>query len=461
MPELPEVETVRRVLSEAIVGKTIDKVELYRVQNVETDPEAFVSSLKGKAITRIIRKGKVLGFVFDEEFIMTSHLRMEGKYFFQESPNPQGKHDLFRFLFTDGSALVYNDVRKFGRVGLYALSDYETTSSFAKLGDEPFDMDPKKLHSLLQKKSLPIKECIMDQSIVSGIGNIYADEALFASKIHPLTPARDITLEQCKTILHEASRIMNIAISDGGATVRSYNPGNGIDGRMQLKLQAYGQEGKPCPRCGFPLNKIFVNNRGTTYCPKCQKGPRPFVLGVTGPIHCGKSTASKYFASKGYIHFDADQAAKSCYFDKASKKKIVPLLGKASYKEGKPDFTYIRETLTNHPEKKKKLEAIIHPYVFLKAQELIDKSSPNDSILLDVPLLFPSGMDALCDATLLIDCPIEIRAKRIEEERRDVKRLLAINAKYPLGQSKKKARFVLDNDQGLEEFYKKLEALPL
>ncbi|MDY6392198.1 MAG: DNA-formamidopyrimidine glycosylase [Bacilli bacterium] len=460
MPELPEVETVRRLLEKTVVGKQISSIELFRAKNVATDPKEFLAVIPGKTITRIIRKGKLLGFVFDEDYILTSHLRMEGKYFFHADVRPRGKHDIFRFLFRDGSELVYNDVRKFGRVGLYPLEGYQKHSPFAELGPEPFDMKPEELLAQLKGRNLPIKQCIMDQSIVSGIGNIYADESLFASHVHPLEKAKNVSLEQCQAILTNASRIMNESIEEGGSTVRSYHPGEGIDGLMQLRLQVYGKEGESCPRCGFPLNRITVNGRGTTYCPKCQKSLQiPFVLGLTGPIHSGKSTAASYFVSQGYAHFDADVVAKNAYFDLAVKKAVIHLLGRKAYEGKNLNAAYVREKLTAKPSLKKELEAIVHPYVIAKAREFIAASK--DKVLLDVPLLFPSHMDELCDATLLILAPLELRAKRIEDEGRDASRLLAINRDYPLEEAKRKARFIVDNDAGLEEFYSRLKELPL
>ncbi|MBQ7243234.1 MAG: DNA-formamidopyrimidine glycosylase [Bacilli bacterium] len=462
MPELPEVETVRRLLEKTVVGKKIVGVDVYREANIETDHASFVSSLTGKTIQSVLRKGKLLGFRLDEGLVLTAHLRMEGKFFYQPRIEEQKKHDILRLFFESGDCLVYNDTRKFGRLGLYASSKDALPLPFHKLGPEPFEYNAVALCKALSRQSRPIKECLMDQSIISGIGNIYADETLFASSIHPLTKASLITEAQCETILTECCRILNEAISSGGSTVKTYHPGNGIDGLMQVHLKAYGKEGIPCLRCGFPLHRIIVNGRGTTYCPICQKSPqKPFVLGITGPIHSGKSTVSALLEEHGYLHFDADKVAKESYFDRACKKKIRALLGAKSYVAGGPDFDFIRSTLAANPQKKAKLETIIHPYVFSRAEELIRSLGPDAKLILDVPLLFQSGMDGLCDATLLVIADLNKRIARIEKEGRDAKSLAKINASYPLNAAMKKASFILGNDAGIDELKAKLFELPL
>ena len=462
MPELPEVETVRRTLESVVIGKKVRRVLVYRQKNIDTDPIEFVHALEGQTIESVKRKGKLLAFVFSGGNVVTSHLRMEGKYFYQSPMEEREKHDILRFEFESGDALVYNDVRKFGRLGLYPLDRYETDSPFAELGPEPMELDPNELYAKLQKRHGNIKEALMDQTLVAGIGNIYCDETLFATSIHPLTPCREISLKQCIAIQRESSRILNEAIEEGGSTVRSYHPGKGIDGMMQSKLLVYGREHQPCAKCGFPLTKTFVNGRGTTYCPKCQKNPhRPFVLGVTGPIHAGKSTVSKHFEAKGYLRFDADEVAKSAYLDPGIKKAVIHLLGRKSYEGKKPNLPYIRERVAVDPKLKKALEGILHPYVFHKAEDLIAGVSSDSCVVLDVPLLFQSGMDTLCDATLLVVSEFSLRASRLAEEGKDVSAMAKINAKYPVDTLTKKASFVIHNDAGIDKLIESLEQLGL
>lgn len=457
MPELPEVETVRRLLMSLIQGKTVDHIELCRAKNIIGDPDVFLSSLQGKTIQEIRRKGKWLAFIVPP-FAILSHLRMEGKYFFEPTPEPQGKHDILRFHFTDGSALLYQDVRKFGRLEL--IREGELEGRFAELGKEPFEMQPFDLWLSLRNRQIPLKQAIMEQTIISGIGNIYADETLFACKLSPTMSACLATLEQCESIISESCRILNTSIEEGGSTIRSYHPGKGIDGAMQLHLQAYGKAGTRCPRCGAILRKTSVNGRGTTYCPVCQKNPqKPIILGITGPIHAGKSSVSKVFVDRGYALFDADKVAHDAYQNATCKKKIVRLLGEGAYKEDAPDFAYIRAILVEREELKAELEKIIHPFVISKAKQAIAKA--HRPIVLDVPLLFPSGMDVLCDVTILVTASCEKQRIRLEQEGRDASKLLKINAAYPLEEAKKKANFIVMNEGGLEELREAVKALPL
>lgn len=456
MPELPEVETIRRLLSRLVANKTIERVEVYRAKNIIGNAEDFASRLQSLTLKEMKRKGKWLAFVFSP-FVVLSHLRMEGKYFFEPTPEERGKHDILRFFFTDGSALLYQDVRKFGRLEL--IPESELSARYAELGEEPFDLTGDQLWRRLQGKRIPLKQAIMDQTIVAGIGNIYADETLFACKLNPLMPANKASQEDCDAIIAASRRILTTAIEEGGSTIRSYHPGKGINGAMQLHLNAYGRSGLPCPRCGAKLRRTTVNNRGTAYCPICQKNPqKPFVLGITGPIHVGKTTVSHYFVNRGYLLFDADKVAHEAYDNPVCKKKIAKLLGEGSYRDGTPNWDYIRAAIAASMEKKKDLEAVIHPYVIRRAKSLI--KSAKKPLVLDVPLLFPSGMDELCNATLLVVSSSEKQKARLEQEGRDASSLLKINASYPLEKTKEKADFIVENDAGIEELYHALEALP-
>ena len=462
MPELPEVETVRRLLEVNVLGKTVKDVDVYRDVNISGNAREFVALLRGKTLQNVIRKGKVLAFVFSSNLYVTSHLRMEGKYFFYPDLVEKEKHDILRFRFTDGSSLVYNDVRKFGRLALFDEVSFQKDSPFAELGEEPFTLKAEDLYRMTRKKSLPIKQVLMDQSIVSGIGNIYCDETLFASGIHPLTPAKDVSLKECEILLGHARVILSQAIEDGGSTIRSYHPGKGMDGMFQVNLHAYGHMGEPCPSCGAKMHKIFVNGRGTTYCPLCQKNKAtPFVVGVTGPIHSGKSTVARYLEDRGYIHFNADEVAKEAYFQKGIRSKIIALLGEESYDGDKPNYTLIRSKVAEDEGIKGKLESVLHPYVKKRAATLIHKAKAGQCIVLDVPLLFPTKMEELCSATLLVLAPESSRSERLEREGRDAKSLMAINASYPLEDAKKKADLVIDNDADLDSLIRKLVALPL
>lgn len=460
MPELPEVETVRRTLERQIQNKTIAHIELYRPQNISTNSEEFVRKLTGKTVNMLGRKGKWLRFHLSGDLVILSHLRMEGKFYFYETKPEKGKHDILRFDFADGTCLVYNDTRKFGRLALSTARDYKDMPSYRDLGIEPWHIEPKEFLAKVSKRRIPAKEALLDQSIMCGLGNIYADETLFASHVHPLFPANRMNLEQATALVTNARKILDKALLEGGSTVRTYHPGNGIDGRMQLRLKVYSRAFEPCLDCGHKLIKTEVGGRGTTFCPKCQhqKG-LPYVLGVTGPIHSGKSTAAAFFKGKGFHLFSADEVAKESYLNETIRAKVIAVMGENAYKGKQPDFDYLRGRIAQDPEYKKRINALIHPYVFKKAEKFIASFKENECVLLDVPLLLDSGMEALCDDILLVDASIRAREKRILALGQDRAKLLAINKGYPLSKTKKYATFIVKNNASAKNFEKKLKAV--
>ena len=192
MPELPEVETVKKALERKILNKTIFDVEIYRDKTIITDVDQFKNNLKGQTIVKLSRKGKFLIFHLTNNLVIISHLRMEGKFFLKNENDPINKHDLVIFKFSDHTELRYNDTRRFGILGLYNESNYLDISPINKLGKEPFEIKKEDLIKAYKNKNVPIKQILLDQSIMCGLGNIYCDEVLFESKIHPLTLAKDL-----------------------------------------------------------------------------------------------------------------------------------------------------------------------------------------------------------------------------------------------------------------------------
>ena len=285
MPELPEVETVKRVLVKWVNGRIIKDVKFLHPNIVENYSEdEFKSLVVNKTIEDVKREGKFLLFYLDD-YIMTSHLRMEGKYYYAKSIdgnienyvydgsddiNKIKKHSCVLFLLDDNSVLIYHDVRKFGKIDLKRKDTYIPFTSLS-LGKEPFDMTGKELYELIHSKSNPIKELIMNQNIISGIGNIYADEICFACKIHPCREGRLVKLKECDSIIEHSRRILYKSIDEGGSTVKSYHSGNGVDGLFQQNLLMYGKNGKFCSVCGSIIKKIKLKGRGTCFCTKCQK----------------------------------------------------------------------------------------------------------------------------------------------------------------------------------------------
>ncbi|WNF21982.1 DNA-formamidopyrimidine glycosylase [Mesobacillus jeotgali] len=274
MPELPEVETVRRTLEVLTIGKIIKEVSVSwpKMIKTPTEVEQFSDALKGQTINEIGRRGKFL-ILYTEFFALVSHLRMEGKYGLFSSEDPVDKHTHVIFHFTDGTELRYKDVRKFGTMHLYEKGKEFETQPLADLGPEPFseDFTVEWLSGKLKKTNRKIKPALLDQKILVGLGNIYVDEALFRAKIHPERIANSLTPEEEAVLHREIVSTLSEAVEKGGSTIRSYVNSQGQIGMFQLQLYAYGRKGEPCKTCGTPLEKTVVGGRGTHYCPSCQK----------------------------------------------------------------------------------------------------------------------------------------------------------------------------------------------
>lgn len=273
MPELPEVETVRKGLVSLVKGKTIAKVEVYWPRIVEfPEVERFQQQLVGETLETVDRRGKYLIFHFTH-YELVSHLRMEGKYEFFKEATPLDKHSHIRFIFTDGSELIYHDVRKFGRMALLKKGTAKNYKGLLQLGPEPteetFDLTDFKLR--LKKSATMIKPLLLNQKVVAGLGNIYVDEVLWLAKIHPEQPANTLSSQRVRKLREAIIVVIEKAKAAGGTTIRTYLNALGEAGHFQQELQVYGQTGKPCPRCGTPIIKIKVAQRGTHLCPHCQK----------------------------------------------------------------------------------------------------------------------------------------------------------------------------------------------
>ncbi len=272
MPELAEVETVRNTLKKRILNKEIKDVKIIYAKIIESDLEEFKKVLIGNEFKDIKRVGKWLIFVLKDHYLL-SHLRMEGKYFIKPSDEEIAKHEHIIISFNDGTDLRYHDTRKFGRMKLIKKEDLDTTEEIQKQGKEPMDeeLTPSYLLEKFKNKRLPIKSVLLDQEIISGLGNIYADEVLYASRINPLKEARILTKDECERIIKSAKEIILKAIEMGGTTIRSYTSSLGVTGHYQDYLKVHKKEGKPCPICTTPIKRVKVGGRSTYFCDVCQK----------------------------------------------------------------------------------------------------------------------------------------------------------------------------------------------
>lgn len=273
MPELPEVEQIKRTLASKIEGCRIDQVEvlLARIIRAPQDSQAFSHLLTGKVIQRLERRGKYLLVRLSDHWTMVVHLRMTGQLLFVE-PSVEVRFARIIFSLSNGYRLCYADNRTLGTIHLLPDQELHTIGGLAGLGPEPFaaELTPQSLAARAQGRRIAIKSMLLDQRVIAGIGNIYADESLFAARIHPQRPAGTLTLDEWGNLLVAVREVLSQAIAHNGTTFRNYRDGNGEKGGNQFYLQAYGKQGKPCSQCGTAMVRITVGGRGTCFCPQCQ-----------------------------------------------------------------------------------------------------------------------------------------------------------------------------------------------
>lgn len=280
MPELPEVEIVVQGLNQMILGEKIKTVEVRWPRIIESPTvEDFKNQLEGQVFEEVKRRGKFILFYLTDD-VLISHLRMEGKYQVVDPKNEvedpfDSKHTHVIFHLESGEELRYLDVRKFGRMSLVPKGQEFKHKSLAKLGPEPvaeeFKLDA--MQEFLTRRTKAIKGVLLDQHIVVGIGNIYADEILYEAKIHPSRPANSLTAAEEELLYKAIISILAKAVKKGGTTIRSYENAFGENGNYQDYLKVYGKTGEDCPRCGTPIEKIKIAGRGTHFCPTCQIEP--------------------------------------------------------------------------------------------------------------------------------------------------------------------------------------------
>ena len=275
MPELPEVETVRRTLAESVVGKKIIQADILLPKMVRDCPLAsFVGGVTGRSIRRVDRRGKFLLLRLDSELTLVVHLGMSGRFFYAEERPPGGfpRHTHAVFRLDDGGWLVYCDPRQFGRLTL-ADDPRRVVRGLGRMGPEPLEREfsASYLEGVLGRRKGRIKQVLLDQGLVAGIGNIYADEILFDARIHPERRAESLTGEEAARLHQSIRRVLRRGIRHRGTTISDYVDGRGVPGDFQNRLKAYGREGEACPRCGEQIRRIRLAGRSTYFCPGCQQ----------------------------------------------------------------------------------------------------------------------------------------------------------------------------------------------
>ena len=276
MPELPEVETVRRGLQHLVTGYKITQAQQLHPRALKSESIAPLESLQGAKITGTNRRGKFMWLTLNRPYVLVAHLGMSGQFLIHQKDRPKATHVRAQFTLSKPlrtQELVFNDQRTFGW-----LSVEETTNnipaSAQHIAPDPFDplFDKEMTIKNYRKRNIKIKTALLNQEIMSGVGNIYADETLWRAKIHPEISTADLSAKKISTIIDFATEVMSEAINQGGTSFDDlYINVNGESGFFEQSLAAYGQEDEPCPRCGTPIKRITFGQRSSHFCPRCQR----------------------------------------------------------------------------------------------------------------------------------------------------------------------------------------------
>jgi len=276
MPELPEVETVRRGLQHLITGYTISSAQQLHPRALKPESIAPLESLQGAKITGTNRRGKFMWLTLNRPYVLVAHLGMSGQFLIHQKDRPKATHVRAQFTLSKPlrtRELVFNDQRTFGWLSVEETTNNVPTSAH-HIAPDPFDplFDKEETINNYRKRNIKIKTALLNQEIMSGVGNIYADETLWRAKVHPEISTADFTPKKISTIIDCATEVMSEAINQGGTSFDDlYINVNGESGFFEQSLAAYGQEDQPCPRCGTPIKRITFGQRSSHFCPRCQR----------------------------------------------------------------------------------------------------------------------------------------------------------------------------------------------
>ena len=276
MPELPEVETVRRGLEPVLAGRVLERATILDGRlTAPDDPLAVALELDGERFLGVDRRGKYLLFRFQTGRTLVSHLRMTGTYLYTSVAVPGPVNLRAKWELDDGAVVFYADQRRFGT---WRLVEPGGLDEYLRLraGPEPLDgrWTAEQLRAATRRRRAPIKALLLDQLVVAGVGNIYADEALWEARVHPLRPGNRLDMPAVRRLHAAVIAVLERGIAAQGASIRNYRGADGASGSMQERFNVYGRDGLPCPRCGTPIAKIWIAGRGTHFCPRCTRRPR-------------------------------------------------------------------------------------------------------------------------------------------------------------------------------------------
>ena len=327
MPELPEVETVARDLRPRIVGATIVGARCSWPRTLRTHtPEAFADAVAGRRVEGVGRRAKLVVVELSGDAALTIHLKMTGQLFVVPAETPEDPYVRLVLELDDGREIRFRDIRKFGRIGLYGrdpvtgelVAEVGGTAVFAAFGPEPLDpaFTVRDFRRRLRRRSGRLKPLLLDQSFLAGVGNIYADEALWAARLHPLRTAGTLRPVDERNLYEEVRRILAEAVVRRGSSIDDYTAPDG-DGSMQEHLQVYQRTGEPCPRCGRPVKRIVIGARSTHFCSWCQrlrasdrKGAAAILRTITGGR---RRTGGRWteLGGEGTVGLTPDEAARA------------------------------------------------------------------------------------------------------------------------------------------------------
>lgn len=272
MPELPEVETIVRGLQKTVVGKKIRNVKVIFPGIVKQDTKNFIRNVGRSKIIMVRRQGKYILIDLSNSKTILTHLGMTGNFLLVKSSSPRNKHNhlIIRFYETR-KELRYNDQRKFGKIKSFLTCKEENVSELKKLGPESLNISASDFINLFKKRKGRIKSALLNQQILAGLGNIYADESLFGARIHPSQKIDQLTFPQLRKLHQAIQIILKKAIKAGGSSIENYYKVNGKIGSFQLQHKVYGREGLSCKKCGTKIKRIKISQRSSYFCPRCQK----------------------------------------------------------------------------------------------------------------------------------------------------------------------------------------------